>query len=152
MMDAQHIHVCCGVLCCVCVDDNYDDGGGGVVVSRPNHRSIIPILSFLINENTNGAWIWYLTGGMGLVFVRNSICHDLSWCTHERIHGHVYMFWGVGCAQQFMSWTSHGVLHERIHEHMCVTGGNDVSCVQEGDICCDLCTTVHNMSFSWCTT
>ena len=30
--------------------------------------------------------------------------------------------------------TSHGVLHERIHEHMCVAGGDEVGCVQQGEI------------------
>ena len=98
---------------------------------------MIPILSFLINENTNGAWIWYLTGGMGLVFVRNSICHDLSWCTHERIHGHIYMlFWGVDCwlCTTVHVMTSHDVLHERIHEHMCIAGGMKLVVYKGGGI------------------
>ena len=42
--------------------------------------------------------------------------------------------------------TSHGVLHERMQEHMCVAGEDEVGCVQQGEFRCDLCKTVYDMT------
>ena len=105
--------------------------------SRPYHISMIPILSFLINENTMGAWIYGMLQGDE---VGCWLCETVYVMTSHGVLMRGYMdiymlLWGVDCwlCTTVYVMTSHGVL---------MRGYTNIYMLLSG-VGCWLCTTVY---------